>query len=405
MGVLTVVWLLCASPRPALDAAFPSQFRRGEGTVEVTLDGGPVRKAEVAWTDAGASVWLVDAQGRKSGFGHLAAAAWRQLAGQAAETELPLQGTTEREKFEAIGAELPEAALAVIDRSAAEQLLRAGEIGFGWIVRRWDESSEWRGLGPKGPLRLELDAGGRLVRWSGLLGPGSGARYAYRPGSPASALGPPSQVARAANLPLPRFADERARAIVERAVQAYAKLPSTRYVSQGRDRVEVLQEGVRFRYRSGRRTVGYDGTTLWVRDGNGPTHFATADPRTAALWLDRVGVQLEPVLRELARGRNPMRLLLPPEGLARWAGTEGKGPSAVQLIEVVTPELRLVFGVRPDGLLDSMGAANVDSAGRVLNRSQRTYRYGGARPTMRDFQPPAGAPRRPLSELIRPIRR
>jgi hypothetical protein len=204
---------------------------------------------------------------------------------------------------------------------------------------------------------------------------------------------------------MPRFADDRARAIVGRAVDAYARLARTRYVSQGRDRVEVLQEGVRFRYRSGQRTVGYDGTTLWVRDGNGPVHFAAADTRTAAIWLDRIGMQLEPVLRELVRGRNPMRLLLPPEGLARWSGTEGKGPNQVQLIEVVTPEMRLVFGVRADGLLDSMAVANVDAAGKVLNRSQRTYRYVGPQPVPRDFQPPAGVARRSLSELIRPIRR
>jgi len=60
-----------------------------------------------------------------------------------------------------------------------------------------------------------------------------------------------------------------------------------------------------------------------------------------------------------------------------------------------------VFGVRPDGLLDSIAVANVDAAGKVLNRSQRVYRYASGVPNPKDFQPPLGVARRPLSELLK----
>lgn len=400
MAVLSAIWLLCASPRPALDAAFPSLFRRGEGSVQVSLTGSEPSSVEVQWSDAGASVWIVEPGGGRSGYGYQAGSGWRQPAGKAAETELPCTGTSPAERLVALGAKAPAAALAVLDEGAARWLLRTAETGIGWVFAAKGGLREWRGIGPDGPLFLQFDGRDRLLSWAGLAGVGTGARYEYRRGSMVE-LGPPTAVARPANLPLPRFADEKAKSLVERAVEAYARLRASRYVSEGRDRVEVIQEGVKFRYRSGARTVGFDGSTLWVRDGNGPAFAATADPRTAAIWLDRLGIQLEPVLRELVRGRNPMRLVLPPEGVAVWAGTEGQAPKAVQLIECATPGMRLVFGVRPDGLLDSIAVANMDAAGKVLNRSQRVYRYSAAAPSPQDFQPPAGAARRPLSELLK----
>ena len=400
MAVLSAVWLLCASPRPALDAAFPSLFRRGEGSVQVSLTGSDASLVEVQWSDAGASVWIVGPKGGRSGYGYQAASGWRQPAGKAAETELPCAAASPAERLAALGAKVPPAALAVIDEDAARRLLRPAETGIGWLFAAKGGMREWRGIGPDGPLFLQFDGQDRLLSWAGLAGLGTGARYEYRMGGSVE-LGPPTAVARPANLPLPRFADEKAKSVVERAVGSYARLRATRYVSEGRDRVEVIQDGVRFRYRSGARTVGFDGSTLWVRDGNGPAFAAAADPRTAAIWLDRLGIQLEPVLRELVRGRNPMRLVLPPEGLAVWAGTEGQGPKAVQLIECATPGMRLVFGVRPDGLLDSIAVANVDAAGKVLNRSQRVYRYASGAPDPKDFQPPLGVARRPLSELLK----
>ncbi|MFN3683754.1 MAG: hypothetical protein ACK41F_07425 [Fimbriimonadaceae bacterium] len=399
MAVLSALWLLCASPRPALDAAFPSLFRRGEGSVQVSLTGSNASSVEVQWSDAGASVWIVASSGGRSGFGYQAASGWRQLAGKAAETELPCAGASPAERLAALGAKVPPAALAVLDEEAARRLLRHAETAIGWISASKGGLREWRGIGPNGPVFLQLGGQDRLLAWAGLEGAGTGARYEYRTGG-AVELGPPSAVARPSNLPMPRFADDRARKLVERAVAKYATLRASRYVSEGRDRVEVIHEGVKFRYRSGARTVGFDGSALWVRDG-GPVYSAAADPRTAAIWLDRLGIQLEPVLREMVRGRNPMRLVLPPEGIAAWAGTEGQGPQAVQLIECAAPGMRLVFGVRPDGLLDSIAVANVDAAGKVLNRSQRVYRYAAGAPSPRDFQPPAGVARKPLSELLR----
>ncbi len=398
MAVLSALWLLCASPRPVVDAAFPSMFRRGEGSVEVSLTGSDASSVEVQWSDAGASVWIVARQGGRSGYGYQVASGWRQLAGQAAETELPTTGSTASERLASLGAKVPAAALAVLDEEAARRLLRRAETGVGWLVASKGGLREWRGIGESGPLFLQFDAQDRLIAWAGLEGTGTGARYEYRQG--AVQLGPPPEVARPTNLPMPRFADDRAKRLVERSVEAYARLRATRYVSEGRERVEVLQEGVRFRYRTGQRTVGFDGSTLWVREGQGPVFRASADTRTAAIWLDRLGIQLEPVLRELVRGRNPMRLVLPPEGVAAWSGSEGRGDRSVQLVECLAPGLRLVFGVRPDGLLDSIVVANVDAAGKVLNRSQRVYRYSVAKPSPQDFRPPEGAAERPLSELL-----
>lgn len=254
---------------------------------------------------------------------------------------------------------------------------------------------------PNGRLSgLEIQSGSSLVKW----------RFTYGgpPGDLKTNLPKGAQRASQAvaeNGP-PKYADQAARQLTEKAIHAYDLINQIGYSvtdSEGVTRVWYDNDYVRqagpsldIAYQPGKFAV-LDREAQRVYSGD--VRFAKAQ-----VALDEARIRWDPMLRDLLLERNPVRTMLSPKLKARSAGTLSIGGKACGLVKYEGPRIRLTILIRKsDGLIMRTTSESLDGAGSVINAADRTYNYMSYRKPIAkstfQLNPPSGFARLPLSQL------
>lgn len=120
-------------------------------------------------------------------------------------------------------------------------------------------------------------------------------------------------------------------------------------------------------------------------------------------WLTKVGAQPEILPIQLAMKKNPVTALVAPGSRVRKAGTMSLNGVAVDMIEIKTNSLRVTMTIRQDNrLLADVRAVSVDSDGRVLFSSTRTFLWSSVNKPIsgREFALGSGKASKPIRSLI-----
>jgi len=175
----------------------------------------------------------------------------------------------------------------------------------------------------------------------------------------------------------PKYASPAARQAIQASVRAYGRLNQLNYsVSDdtGTTKVAYKKDDMLQQSSAGKWT--FIGGHLHAE----PKGKATVDRKGSWRMVDTVvgqlGMPVEPLLRHLAKGDNPLTSYLGSDLTAKLVGQIGSGKVICDLVQLSGKGLRLTLTIRRDThLLQAVESANLDARGRVVARSERRFSY------------------------------
>jgi len=171
---------------------------------------------------------------------------------------------------------------------------------------------------------------------------------------------------------MPTTIDAKTKAVLQRSVNAYAKLKSVEVVVTGDETVRVRKQDKAMSETRQGTAWAFDSKTLTARIG---TEFVkiSAKQRQVPDKLLRYNIYLDPLTRCFAYGLNPVKDILVKKQRAKLRGSvilQGVRCSVVELIE---GDRLLSLAVRPDGLLAGLGSTVGPVGARI--RADRRFAY------------------------------
>jgi len=179
-----------------------------------------------------------------------------------------------------------------------------------------------------GSISLLVDAATTRVVGLSVETPGSRATWSFRylEPPPAVTFAPPDDAIRVQEFEVrarpPRPLDARSKALLDRVLRAYDGVSRAHFVVlRDGERVECWVSGPKFRQRSRSADLTYDGKNLVVVDRRRQVIFLGRAGRSEVVAAAAAaGAPLEPMLRWLSIGENPLRQWLRSGFEVRWAG-------------------------------------------------------------------------------------
>jgi hypothetical protein len=179
----------------------------------------------------------------------------------------------------------------------------------------------------------------------------------------------------------PHYQSAAAGKVVRASLAAYERLRSLNFtVAAEGDVSHITWSGRQARQDSGRLIWAYDGSVLSVLDkANRKLYRGTTHGGRINDYLGRLGGRIDPTLRVLMSGRNPLELLFIKGMTARLAGAIMLNGAQLDLVELRSPGIRIQLQVRRDNhLLAATLTENIDPAGHSVSKSQKLFTYGGS---------------------------
>jgi hypothetical protein len=206
----------------------------------------------------------------------------------------------------------------------------------------------------------------------------------------------------------PKFLDAGAKKVLEASIAAYERPRELIVMVDERGetrRFWIGKSGVR--ERQGNVEWAYTGRRLMVRDERNKKFYAgTANLSAAFSAIQFVGGRIDPTLRLMMLGRNPVREILEPNHVVKSVGSITMDNAPASVLSISGPGMRIGLVVRQsDGLVASMTTENVDASGKTLHRSERRFRYQSVgvplQASLFRLVPPKGMSTTSVSEIIR----
>lgn len=266
-----------------------------------------------------------------------------------------------------------------VNGEAMNTFLRGFKVQGDWRSRNLPNGTEVFRAGAGGGARLTFDrASGRLLRAQFRSPQGAlDWNYVYR--TPASNLTPripararPVSVFKDLLRP-PTYRDAGARQAVARSIAAYDRLRHIVLdVNERGASTRIWISGGGYRERQAGLEWSYARRTVAVRAGT-RFHRGPGNKNDVFLILANANRRMDPLLRALIDGENPMRELLDPGMTVRSVGTMQIGGKPVTIVAMDGPSLRVEAAIRADGLLASVATTNRDRSGRTIGSTERRY--------------------------------
>jgi hypothetical protein len=284
---------------------------------------------------------------------------------------------------------------------------------------RWQlgaKGSAWKleHLAPKGgSITLLVDS--KTTRLVGLSVETTGSRanwsFRYRQPPRSVAFRPPDDAVRVQEFDVrtrpPRAVDPESKALLERTLRAYDGVGHAHFiVERVGERVECWFSGARFRQRSRSADLTYDGKNLVVVDRRRKVIFSGRAGRSEVVTAAAAaGTPLEPMLRWLSLGENPLRQWLRSGFEVRWAGKGMLRGSRYSVMMATGSGVTLAFDVsEQSGLVHQITASGPLTSEVGITGISR-YSYPSWRrplpPAQLQALAPAGYEREPLVKLSR----
>ncbi len=174
----------------------------------------------------------------------------------------------------------------------------------------------------------------------------------------------------------PTFASAQAKAVFQSSVMAYRHLKSISYSVV--DSSGTWKAG--FGSASASQTFGatrftYGGGTLKYSKG-GATKSVKVTMRLLPDMLAKIKMPLEPLLRTLIEGTNPIERLVAEDLRVRYVGSVKAGANRYDVLEAAKPGYRMTLELRSDShLIASVVSEQVDARGNAFGRTERRFTY------------------------------
>lgn len=255
---------------------------------------------------------------------------------------------------------------------------------------------------PKGWLSgIEIQSGSSIVKWRFTYGGPPGDLKTNLPKGAQRA----SEAAVAENGP-PKYADQAARQLTEKAIHAYDLINQIGYsVTDSEGVTRIWYDNDYVRQTGPSLDIAYQPGKFAVLDRENQ-RFYSGDVRfaKAQIALDEARIRWDPMLRDLLLERNPVRTMLSPKLKGRSAGTLSIGGKTCGLVKYEGPRIRITILIRKsDGLVMRTTSESLDGARSVINVADRTYSYMSYRKPIAkstfQLNPPSGYAKLPLSQL------
>lgn len=173
--------------------------------------------------------------------------------------------------------------------------------------------------------------------------------------------------------PEPTYGDAKAKEKIRGAIEAYREATSLHYkVSKGgKDSAEVYWQGISARQQNATFRWGYHNGLLTTY-GFGKAYRGKAPLGRVADYLEALHGSMDPSLRILLSGRNPLEVLSLPGMKARTVGES----DALTVVELSSPGLRINVGfAKANPLPRDLATENLDPKGRVVSTSEESFTY------------------------------
>ena len=176
----------------------------------------------------------------------------------------------------------------------------------------------------------------------------------------------------------PTYADFGTKQTIENAIQAYDQLKSVEYrVRAGSETTRVIwQENsarqddavLKWSYHQGQLTIYAIKSGELFRGATALRHVPD--------YLHALGGSIDPTLRLLLSGRNPIEVLFAPGTKAQTVAQSSAHGVILQVVELSRPMLKIQLQFRSGQPLPvSVGVENLDAASRVVSQSERNFEY------------------------------
>jgi hypothetical protein len=235
--------------------------------------------------------------------------------------------------------------------------------------------------------------------------------FRYRQPPPSVAFRPPDDAIRVQEFDLrarpPRAFDAQSKALLERTLRAYDEVGSAHFVvERDGERVECWFSGARFRQRSRSADLSYDGKNLVVVDRRRKVVFSGRAGRSEVVAAAAAaGTPMEPMLRWLSLGENPLRQWLRSGCEIRWAGKGMLRGSRYSVMMATGSGVTLAFDVSDQSGLVYQITASGPLRSEVGVTGVSRYFYPSWRRPLSSGELQASAPpgyeREPLTKLSR----
>lgn len=290
------------------------------------------------------------------------------------------------EKFSAAIGEIDLPVKILIDKASSDSFFaslkplagwKAGSDGKGTHLYRSGNAS---GISVKNDLYLD---GTNRLRSVAFKNPTEAVSWTYTYGAPAplSAFTVPAgalQVQSFANpAATPKFADSKAKAVVQASLSAYRNLKSVVYSTTNGSEVFSV-------WWAGERMKQADVNAVWTFNAGKFNYLDTKRKKKGSASFPKVSLsnklrslntRLDPDLRLIMNGRNPLEVLLTPATVVRFSGMLSIGGQTVKVIEINNGAIRTYMQVRDsDHLVNNIITENI-LRGRVQARTERMYKY------------------------------
>lgn len=178
--------------------------------------------------------------------------------------------------------------------------------------------------------------------------------------------------------PQPSYADPIARRVAEASARAYDSLRHVELVvasSAGKHR--IWMSSGRVRERQGNIDWSYANGWLTVlnlkknRVYKGKTPYAQVPN-----YLQKLGLRMDPIIRQLGQRKNPMRVMLHERAKVRRIGAITDRGAMCDILQLEDSKLRVSVWVRQkDRLLQSVETRHLDENGKTVLSSTRDFQY------------------------------
>ena len=174
----------------------------------------------------------------------------------------------------------------------------------------------------------------------------------------------------------PKFADARIRAVWKRAVASYDRgYPLDFVVTGSRGTFRVLLDKERMRQDGDAGSLAFSGKKVQIKTAKG---ISVLEKRKVDLpkVASKAGLELDPGVRTWAFDLNPMEHLVNPGATARLNGNLVSDGTKCDLVELVSPGLKMNLILRhADGLPLKIWSEVRDPNGVLVSSSERKFSY------------------------------
>jgi hypothetical protein len=174
----------------------------------------------------------------------------------------------------------------------------------------------------------------------------------------------------------PTFASGQAKAVFQGSVMAYRRLKSASYTAiDGSGSWKVSYGATTASQVFGPTSFSFSGGSLKYSKG-GAAKTVKTSVRTLPETLAKLKLSLEPMLRTLIEGTNPLERLVAEDLRIRYVGSVKAGANRYDVIEASKPGYRMTLELRSDNhLIASVVSEQIDARGTAFARTERRFTY------------------------------